>query len=184
MGLGNRKDVRNAVEAAHGAAGWAGATGHNRAQVLYYLAENLSARADEFRHRLAGLGGDPISAEREVALAIERTFTYAAWADKYDGLVHHTPFRNVTLAMPEAWGVMGVVCPDEAPLLAFVSLVLPAVAMGNRVVLESLSAIARRRQDARDGTRWNPLQPLLEGRVPDEGDMSHHRTHLGHDTQE
>jgi aldehyde dehydrogenase (NAD+) len=56
-------------------------------------------------------------------------------ADKYDGRVHHTPMRNVTLAMPEAWGVMGVACPDEAPLLAFLSLVMPAVAMGNRVVV-------------------------------------------------
>ncbi|MCB2104289.1 MAG: aldehyde dehydrogenase, partial [Rhodobacteraceae bacterium] len=47
-GLGNRKDIRNAVEAAHKAAGWGKATGHNRAQVLYYLAENLAARAAEF----------------------------------------------------------------------------------------------------------------------------------------
>jgi aldehyde dehydrogenase (NAD+) len=56
-------------------------------------------------------------------------------ADKYDGHVHHTPIRNVTLAMPEPWGVMGLTCPDEAPLLAFVSLVMPTIAMGNRVVV-------------------------------------------------
>jgi aldehyde dehydrogenase (NAD+) len=134
VGHGNRKDIRNAVEAAHKAGGWARATAHNRAQVLYYIAENLAARSEEFARRLAQLSGDAASAEREVALTIERTFTWAAWADKYDGLVHHTPFRNVTLAMPEPIGVLGVVCPDAWPLLGFVSTVLPPVAMGNTVV--------------------------------------------------
>jgi len=134
VGQGNRKDIRNAVEAAHKAAGWSRTTAHNRAQVLYYLAENLAVRADEFARRLVQLSGDEAGAEREVALAIRRTFTYAAWADKYDGLVHHTPFRNVTLAMPEAIGVVGVICPDGWPLLGFLSTVLPLVAMGDTVV--------------------------------------------------
>jgi aldehyde dehydrogenase (NAD+) len=134
VGHGNRKDIRNAVEAAHKAAGWSRATAHNRAQVLYYLAENLAARAEEFGHRLTQLSGDASGAEREVALAVARTFTYAAWADKYDGLVHHTPFRNITLAMPEAIGVVGVVCPDGWPLLGFLSTVLPLAAMGNTVI--------------------------------------------------
>ena len=134
VGQGNRKDIRNAVEAAHKAAGWARGTAHNRAQVLYYLAENLSARSAELERRLADLSGDAALARRELALTISRIFTYAAWADKYDGRVHHTPFRNVTLAMPEPLGVMGVVCPDAWPLLGFVSTVLPAVALGNTVV--------------------------------------------------
>ncbi|HWN17778.1 MAG TPA: aldehyde dehydrogenase family protein [Gemmatimonadales bacterium] len=134
VGKGNRKDIRNAVEAAHKAAAWARATAHNRAQVLYYLAENLAARADEFSRRLAESSGDPVAAAREVGLTIDRIYTYAAWADKYDGRVHHTPYRNVTLAMPEPIGVLGVVCPDDSPLLGFVSTVLPAIAMGNTVV--------------------------------------------------
>ena len=133
---GNRKDIRNAVEAAHQGAGlWTPKTSHNRAQVLYYLAENLSIRQDEFRDRLQRMTGIRKKvAEAEVDLTLRRLFTYAAWADKYDGLVHHTPFRNVTLAMPEPIGVVAVVCPDEAPLLAFVSLVAPLLAMGNAVV--------------------------------------------------
>jgi aldehyde dehydrogenase (NAD+) len=132
VGRGNRKDIRNAVEAAHRADGWGRATAHSRAQVLYYLAENLAARAEEFARRIevAGLPG----AEREVDTAIRRLFLYAAWADKWDGQVHHTPFRNVTIAMPEPIGVIGIVCPDEAPLLGFVSAVFPAVALGNTVV--------------------------------------------------
>ena len=117
VGQGNRKDIRNAVEAAHKAAGWGRGTAHNRAQVLYYLAENLAARAEEFSRRIAMSTGDTAMAAREVELAIERIYIYAAWADKYDGPVHHTPYRNVTLAMPEPIGVMGVVCPDVLPLL-------------------------------------------------------------------
>ncbi len=136
VGRGNRKDVRNAVEAAHKAAeGWARATAHTRAQVLYYFAENLAVREDEFVDRLAELtGGSAESSAPEVAAAIHRAFSYAAWADKYDGRVHATPFRNVTLAMNEPIGVLGLVAPVEAPLLGFLSLVLPAVAMGNTVV--------------------------------------------------
>ncbi|HEX7004096.1 MAG TPA: aldehyde dehydrogenase family protein [Trueperaceae bacterium] len=131
--LGNRKDIRNAVEAARKATAWSIASGHNRAQVLYYLAENLAARAREFEERLQLMTGSSRSRD-EVELSVSRLFTYAAWADKYDGAVHHTPYRNVTLAMNEPWGIMGIVCPEESPLLAFVSLVAPAVALGNRVV--------------------------------------------------
>ncbi len=134
--LGNRKDVRNAVEAARKLDAWSRATAHARAQVLYYLAENLAARAPEFERRVAGLtGAGKRAAADEVEASVRRLFSYAAWADKFDGAVHPTPFRNVTLAMHEPWGVMGVVCPDEAPLLAFVSLAGPALAMGNRVVV-------------------------------------------------
>jgi aldehyde dehydrogenase (NAD+) len=135
-GRGNRKDIRNAVEAAHKAeGGWATASAHLRAQILYYVAENLAVRQAEFADRLFALSAaSPADAEAEVAAAIQRAFAYAAWADKYDGRVHATPFRNVTLAMNEPIGVMGLVAPTEAPLLGFLSLVLPAVAMGNCVV--------------------------------------------------
>ncbi len=136
VGDGNRKDIRNAVEAAHKASGWAKATAHNRAQVLYFLAENLAARALEFEERLiAQTGQSASSAIEEVNLSIERIFYYAAQADKYDGQVKQTPVRNVTLAMPEALGVMGILCPHEAPLLGFISLVIPAITMGNAVVV-------------------------------------------------
>jgi len=136
VGQGNRKDIRNAVEAARNAEGWGNATGHLRAQILYYIAENLSVRADEFAHQISRMTGAVQSdAEKEVAASIERLFTYAAWADKYDGLVHRVPFRLVTLAMPEPIGVMGLVCPEEYPLLGFVSLLAPAICVGNTAVI-------------------------------------------------
>jgi aldehyde dehydrogenase (NAD+) len=75
------------------------------------------------------------TAASEVEAAIARLFTYAAWADKYDGAVHDVPLRGVALAMHEPIGVVGVACPDPSPLLGLVSLVAPLVATGNRVVV-------------------------------------------------
>lgn len=135
-GIGNRKDIRNAVEAATKAGSWGAATVHNRAQVLYYLGENLDARRADFVARLMeSTGVNEKKAEEEFETALRRIFYYAAQADKFDGAVHSTKSRHVTLAMNEPWGVMGIVCPDEAPLLSLVSLVLPAIAMGNRTVV-------------------------------------------------
>jgi aldehyde dehydrogenase (NAD+) len=133
IGRGNRKDVRNAVEAAHKASGWARTTAHLRAQILYYLAENLDVRRAEFAVRLDAMPGGQGSAE--VERSIDRLFTWAAWADKNDGAVHATPFRNVTLAMPEPIGVIAMVCTDTAPLLGLVSALAPALAMGNTAVI-------------------------------------------------
>ena len=136
VGDGNRKDIRNAVEAARAAGKWAGQTAHNRAQILFYIAENLSARAAEFASRLqASTGANASDAQAEVEAAIERLFTYAAWADKYDGAVHGTPLRAVTLAMPEPIGMLAIACPDERPLLACVAAFAAATCVGNTVVL-------------------------------------------------
>jgi aldehyde dehydrogenase (NAD+) len=123
------------VEAAHNARGWETMTAHARAQILYYIAENLEARAEAFANRIEILTGVSASlAREEVAQSIQRVFWYAAQADKFDGAVHTTRTQNVTLAMNEPWGVVGVICPDESPLLALISLVMPLLAMGNRVV--------------------------------------------------
>ena len=131
--FGNRKDIRNAVEAAAKAQSWAKATAHNRAQVLYYCAENLELRRHEIVHRLAAVVGEK-QAAAELDLGIQRIFSYAAWADKFDGAVHNPPFRNVAIAMNEPIGTVGVICPAEAPLLGFLSLVMPLLAVGNTVV--------------------------------------------------
>jgi aldehyde dehydrogenase (NAD+) len=131
--LGNRKDIRNAVEAARKAEGWAKATAHNRAQVLYYCAENLSQRRDEIVQHLSSVVSEK-QASAEVDRGIERIFSYAAWADKFDGAVHNPPFRNIAIAMNEAIGTVGVICPSEAPLLGFLSLVMPLLATGNTVI--------------------------------------------------
>ena len=133
VGQGNRKDVRNAVEAAHKSA-WPKQTAHNRAQVLYYLAENMAARADELAQRLRHFTSRDAEAAREVDLTVERLFFYAAYADKWESRVHHTPFRMITLAMREPVGVLGLVCPEERPLLGFISAIAPALSLGNTVI--------------------------------------------------
>ncbi|MDA0962970.1 MAG: aldehyde dehydrogenase family protein, partial [Proteobacteria bacterium] len=132
--IANRKDIRNAVEAAQGAAAWSKTTGHLRAQILYFMAENLSARGAEFAARIDTMTGKRGGAD-EVAASIDRLFTYAAWADKYDGRVHGVPIRGVAIAMNEPVGVIGAFCADEAPLLGLVSVMGAAMAMGNRAVL-------------------------------------------------
>ncbi len=131
--LGNRKDIRNAVEAAWAATKWAKTSAHGRAQVLYFIAENLAQRRTEISARLAAFVA-PEQAALELDSCIERTFAYAAWADKFEGSVHNPPARMVTLAMKEPVGVIAILAPDQAPLLSLLSLVLPAIAMGNTVV--------------------------------------------------
>ncbi len=123
--LGNRKDIRNAVEAAKKATKWAVMGGHARAQVLYFIAENLSLRRDELAKKHGA---------KAVDAAIQRLFYYAAWADKFDGLNVQTKPNYLVNVIPESFGVMGIVCPNDAPLLGFVSLIAPAIAMGNSVV--------------------------------------------------
>jgi aldehyde dehydrogenase (NAD+) len=134
---GNRKDIRNAVEAAHAAwKSWGKATGHLRGQILYYVAENLATRAYELAARLSAMDGRPRrEGVREVDASIRRLFTYAAWADKWDGAVHNVPIRGVALAMHEPIGVVAIAAPEEFPLLGFVSTMAPAMACGNTVIV-------------------------------------------------
>ena len=135
MGQGNRKDIRNAVEAANAASSWSKSTAHLRAQILYFLGENLSIRADEFAVRISDMTGDVIEkSKEEVQSSIERLFSYAAWADKYDGAAHGAPIRGIALAMNEPVGTIGMICRDESPLLGLISLLAPALAMGNTCI--------------------------------------------------
>ncbi|MDO8358915.1 MAG: aldehyde dehydrogenase family protein [Devosia sp.] len=136
VGEGNRKDIRNAVEAARGALGWGTTAAHARAQILYFLGENLEYRSDEFARRLREQTGESqASAHREVAASVERLFAFAGWADKYDGAVHNPPSRTIALAMVEPIGVIGILAPPSRPLLGSIALIAPALAMGNPVVL-------------------------------------------------
>jgi len=135
VGQGNRKDIRNAVEAAIKARSWASATAHLRAQVLFYFAENLTVRKEEFINRLMETCGvNKSEATDEFNATISRIFSYAAWADKFDGAAHDAPYRGVTLALPEPIGIIGLVASDNQPLLSGISLIAPAIAMGNRVI--------------------------------------------------
>lgn len=138
--LANRKDVRNAVEAAHKASGWGKTTAHLRAQILYFVGENLSARADEFAERIAALTGkNKGKAEAEVTSAISTLFTFAAWCDKFDSAAKPVPMRGVALAMNEPVGVIGAFC-DDRPLAGLVEVIAPSMAMGNRTIAVASAA--------------------------------------------
>jgi aldehyde dehydrogenase (NAD+) len=137
VGDGNRKDIRDAVTAAAAAAGgWGKRAAHNRAQICYYIAENLQIRFAEFSGRLAAMTGrDVESCNAEVEMTIQRLFHWAAYADKYGGTVQETSFYGVTTKIHEPVGVVAIACPDEFPLLSFVSLIAPALVRGNTVVV-------------------------------------------------
>jgi len=133
-----RKDLRNAVEAAAKAGpGWAKRTAYNRGQILYRLAEMIEARSGEMAAAIALGGATPAAAAREVAAAVDRLIYYAGWTDKYEQVLGNVnpvaaPYFNFTVTEP--MGIIGVIAPDEAPLLALISLIAPAFTSGNTVV--------------------------------------------------
>jgi aldehyde dehydrogenase (NAD+) len=105
---------------------------HARAQILYYAAENLDLRKDEFAQTIQLMTGE--NGKEEVDQALENIFYFASWADKFEGTIHNVPIRGVSLAMKEPLGVIAIVCPDNNPLLSFIHLVFSALCMGNTVV--------------------------------------------------
>ncbi len=133
-----RKDLRNAVEAAARAgASWARRTAYNRGQILYRLAEMIEARSAELADAVRLGGASAASASSEVSAAVDRLIYYAGWADKYEQVLGNVnpvsgPFFNFTVSEP--MGVLGLIAPVEAPLLALVSLIAPAIVSGNAVV--------------------------------------------------
>lgn len=139
--LASRKDARDAVVAARAAeAGWSGATGYNRGQVLYRIAELLEGRRDQFVDELlSSEGGSRLAATKQVDLAIDAWVWYAGWADKYvqvagNGNPVSGPYFN--LSTPEPTGVVAVIAPQSGgSLLGLVSVIAPALVSGNTVVV-------------------------------------------------
>jgi aldehyde dehydrogenase (NAD+) len=133
-----RKDLRNAIEAAAKAGpGWAKRTAYNRGQILYRLGEMLEARAGEMAEALMLSGASKPAATKEVSATVDRLIYYAGWADKYEQVLGNVnpvaaPYFNFTVTEP--MGIVGVIAPDEAPLLALVSLIAPAITSGNTVI--------------------------------------------------
>lgn len=135
VGESNRKDVRNAAEAASKAQpGWDKRSGFNRSQILFYWAENLEQRRQEFVDHLTQVGHSVDKAEQEVDATVARLFHWAAFCDKYGGAVQETQLYGTVLRLHEPVGLIGIACPDSFPLLGFISLVAPAIARGNAVV--------------------------------------------------
>jgi acyl-CoA reductase-like NAD-dependent aldehyde dehydrogenase len=136
----SRKDLRDAVLAARAAfAGWAGATAYNRGQVLYRIAEMMEGRHAQFAAEVqAAEGGSAADATAQVDAAIDRWVWYAGWTDKYSQVTGGAnpvagPYFNFSL--PEPAGVVGMIAPQRESLLGFVSVVAPAIATGNTVVV-------------------------------------------------
>ncbi len=133
-----RKDLRNAVEAAAKAGpGWAKRTPYNRGQIIYRLGEMLEARKADMADALAVGGATRAAAAREITAAIDRLIHYAGWADKYEqvlGNVNPVASPHFNFTVTEPMGIVGLLAPEEPPLLALVSLLAPAITGGNTVV--------------------------------------------------
>ena len=136
----SRKDARDAVVAARAASsGWAGATGYNRGQVLYRIAELLEGRRAQFVEELRQSEGlSESAAQKQVDAAIDVWVWYAGWADKYvqvagNGNPVSGPYFNIST--PEATGVVAIIAPQESSLLGLVSVIAPALVTGNTVVV-------------------------------------------------
>jgi len=139
-GRASRKDFRDAVTAARAAfAGWSKQSAYLRGQILYRAAEMLEMREGELRAELArGEGGRPAQARSEVSRAIDRLVHYAGWTDKFGAVfssVNPVASSHFNFTMPEPTGVVVIVCPDESPLLALVSLLAPVILAGNTAVV-------------------------------------------------
>ncbi|MBA3544402.1 MAG: aldehyde dehydrogenase family protein [Chthoniobacterales bacterium] len=136
----SRKDFRDAVTAARGAvAGWSKQSAYLRGQILYRAAEMLEMRRAELEAELIRSTGKRNSkAAEEAGLAIERLVHYAGWTDKFSQIfsaVNPVASSHFNFTMPEPTGVVVVVCPNEPPLLALVSLVAPVILSGNTAVV-------------------------------------------------
>jgi len=140
----SRKDLRNAVEAAAKAGpGWAKRTAYNRGQIIYRLGEMVEARRTELAAALRLGGATAAAATKEVSATVDRLIYYAGWADKYEQVLGSVnpvaaPYFNFTVSEP--MGIIGLLAPPEAPLLALISLLAPAITSGNTVVALASSA--------------------------------------------
>ena len=140
----SRKDLRNAVEAAAKAGpGWAKRTAYNRGQIIYRLGEMVEARRTELAAALRLGGATATAATKEVSATVDRLIYYAGWADKYEQVLGSVnpvaaPYFNFTVSEP--MGIIGLLAPPDAPLLALISLLAPAITSGNTVVALASSA--------------------------------------------
>ncbi|MEJ3656083.1 aldehyde dehydrogenase family protein [Actinomycetes bacterium KLBMP 9759] len=133
--LASRKDVRDAVSAARGAGtGWAGATGYNRGQVLYRVAEVMQARHDQFVDDVvAAEGVTRKKAATTVDAAIDRWVWYAGWTDKIAtvlGTVNPVAGPFLNWSSPEPTGVVAVLAPQASSLLGLIDVLAPVLATG------------------------------------------------------
>lgn len=137
--LCSRKDLRDAVVSARGAAGgWSGRAAFNRSQILYRMAEMLEGRRAQFLDELQQMDYSAASAEEEINLSIDRLIYYAGWCDKYQQLfssVNPVGSPHFNFSVPEPTGVVAAIAPQQSALLGLVSIMAPVIAGGNTLVI-------------------------------------------------
>ena len=110
---------------------------YNRGQIIYRLAEMIEARKADMADVLMIGVASKSAAAKEITATIDRLIYYAGWADKYEqvlGNVNPVASPHFNFTVTEPMGIVGLLAPEEAPLLALVSLIAPAITSGNTVV--------------------------------------------------
>src|SRR5690242_11222988 len=134
----SKKDFRDAVVAARSAfPNWSKQSAYLRGQILYRAAEMLEMRRAELQNEIARANHNSGSSS-ETTLAIDRLVHFAGWTDKFTqvfGAVNPVSSSHFNFTTPEPTGVVVVICPDDPPLLAFVSLVMPVILSGNCAIV-------------------------------------------------
>lgn len=134
-----RKDFRDAVKAARGAfGGWSSRSAYNRGQILYRIAEMMEDRREQFMKELGPIGFKTSEAEADINASIDRLIYYAGWTDKYQqvfGSINPVASAHFNFSLLEPTGVVGVLAPENSPLLGLVSVVAPIIAGGNTCVV-------------------------------------------------
>ncbi|XP_075392893.1 aldehyde dehydrogenase family 16 member A1 [Tenrec ecaudatus] len=132
---GTAKDVQAAVEAAHQAApGWAGQSPEARVALLWVLAAALEHRESALTSCLERQGKGPEAAQEEVKRSLE---CLREWRipQAQGRTLQATGLRGPVLQLQEPLGVLAIMCPDEWPLLAFVTLMATSLTYGNSLVM-------------------------------------------------
>lgn len=133
-------DVDEAVQGAQRAfltSGWAQRKPHERAAVLYRVAELIRARAEPLAQRQRLDNGKPISETRALVASAAGTFQFfAAACETLEEAI--TPQRGdcLTMSVHEPMGVVAAITPWNSPIASEAQKLAPALAAGNAVVIK------------------------------------------------
>ncbi|MBV8053731.1 MAG: aldehyde dehydrogenase family protein [Deltaproteobacteria bacterium] len=138
---GDKADVDEAVKAARQAfeqGQWPNMGPHQRAQMIFKIAELIDSHADELAELETLDNGKPLTFARgfDIPAAAETFRYYAGWVSKIYGETNPSDpaFFNYTLREPV--GVCGQIIPWNFPLLMAAWKLAPALACGNTVILK------------------------------------------------
>ncbi len=133
-------DVEEAIQGAHQAfrtSGWAQRKPHERAAVLYRIAQLIRERAEDLAQRQRLDNGKPISETRALVASAAGTFQFfAAACETLEEVI--TPSRGdyMSMSVYDPMGVVAAITPWNSPIASEAQKMAPALAAGNALVVK------------------------------------------------